>query len=165
MIVLKDYPNYSITKDGKVFSHKTNKFLSNRNNKKRGYNYVVLYANNKHKNILVHRLVAIAYLQNPLNKRCVNHINGIKTDNRVENLEWNTHSENSKHAYKNGLVKISNLCNQNKVKANSKLVVNLLNGIFYDSVKEASIISGINYNTLMGYLGKHKTNKSTFIYI
>ena len=165
MIVLKDYPNYSITKDGKVFSHKTNKFLSNRNNKNRGYNYVVLYTNNTHKNILVHRLVAIAYLQNPLNKRCVNHINGIKTDNRVENLEWNTHSENSKHAYKNGLVKISNLCNENKVKANSKLVVNLLNGIFYDSVKEASIISGINYNTLMGYLGKHKTNKSTFIYI
>ena len=165
MIVLKDYPNYSITKNGKVYSHKTNKFLSNRNNKKRGYNYVVLYTNNTYKNILVHRLVAIAYLENPLNKRCVNHINGIKTDNRVENLEWNTHSENSKHAYKNGLVKISNLCHQNKVKANSKLVVNLLNGIFYDSVKEASIISGINYNTLMGYLGKHKTNKSTFIYI
>jgi hypothetical protein len=165
MLVLKDYPNYSITKDGKVFSHKTNKFLSNRNNKKTGYNYVVLYTNNTHKNILVHRLVAIAYLQNPLNKRCVNHINGIKTDNRVENLEWNTHSENSKHAYNNGLSNMSYLCHKNKIKANNKLVINLLNGIFYESVKEASEISGINYNTLMGYLGKHKNNKSTFIYI
>lgn len=54
---------------------------------------------------LVHRLVAETWIPNPNNYRDVNHINGNKDDNRVENLEWVTHSENLRHAYRTGLIK------------------------------------------------------------
>lgn len=54
-------------------------------------------------NISLHRLIAKAFISNPKELPCVNHKNGIKTDNRIENLEWCTYSQNSRHAYKNGL--------------------------------------------------------------
>lgn len=60
-----------------------------------------------HKRFLVHRLVATAFIPNPDGKETVNHKNGIKDDNTVSNLEWNTRSENVKHSYLTGLKTVS----------------------------------------------------------
>lgn len=68
-----------------------------------GYYYVDLKRNQKSNKQRINRLVAIAFIDNPCNKLQVNHINGNKKDNRVENLEWCTQSENQKHAFRTGL--------------------------------------------------------------
>lgn len=62
-----------------------------------GYHYVALWVSNKMKRARVNRLVAMAFIPNPLSLPCVNHINEIRDDNRVENLEWCTYRQNTSH--------------------------------------------------------------------
>lgn len=80
---------------------------------KYGYSLVVLSVNCKAKAITTHRLVAMAFIDNPENKKEVNHINGIKTDNRVDNLEWATREENMSHAVNSGLINYDKLRGEN----------------------------------------------------
>lgn len=70
---------------------------------KGGYCYVEFCLNGVRKKHLVHRIEAIAFIDNPENKPQVNHKNGVKTDNNLGNLEWNTRSENQQHAIDTGL--------------------------------------------------------------
>ena len=73
-----------------------------------GYlNCSVRIGNRKNKILTVHREVAKAFISNPYNKCCVNHIDGNKLNNNVNNLEWVTHSENNFHSYRNELSKVS----------------------------------------------------------
>lgn len=71
------------------------------------YLKVTLSKSNKQRTFRVHILVARTFIPNPENKPEVNHMDGDKSNNRVDNLEWNTRSENELHAYKNGLAKPS----------------------------------------------------------
>ena len=93
--------NYCISKNGNVYSYYTNKILKQRNNKK-GYPSVYLTINGKGISKVVHRLVAKTFIPNPYNLPQVNHIDGDKTNNNVNNLEWCTNQENHNHKMKNG---------------------------------------------------------------
>lgn len=92
---LKDIPEYvgiyAASKDGHIWSYKNNRYLSQTTNPK-GYKTVHLITN-KDKKFFVHRLVALAWIENPLNKPTVDHINKNRADNRVENLRWASYSE------------------------------------------------------------------------
>ncbi len=72
-----------------------------------GYKITDIVFSGKQKTKTIHRLVALHFIENPLLKSDVNHIDGNKNNNCVENLEWNTKSENSKHAYRIGLQRVT----------------------------------------------------------
>ena len=106
---IKDYEGKDqISNLGNVKNSKNNNLLSIRNDCCWGYVFVTLNKNGKPKNYKVHRLVAKTFIPNPLNKAEVNHIDGNKLNNCVDNLEWVTRAENQKHAIKNGLVSFEN---------------------------------------------------------
>ena len=93
------FPNdYRISADGIVISLKHNKIkILKPILRSNGYVSVVLRQDNKSIPMYVHRLVAITFLKNKENKEVVNHKNGLKTDNNLDNLEWVTQSENLQH--------------------------------------------------------------------
>lgn len=133
-----------------------------------GYTHVILCSNDgtlKRTVSKTHRLVATAFIPNPENKPCVNHINGIKTDNMVENLEWCTYSENEKHAYENDLKPRIWLDKFGKNHSKSKEINMLdLSGNVLETFwgqYEASRITGIGKYIIWQCLSNNRDNDGT----
>lgn len=101
------FENYLISKEGIVFNLSTNRIKKIQYNS-RSYPYVKLFNKSKSRNISIHRLLAIIYIDNPYNKPEVNHKDGNKHNFSLNNLEWVTKRENSLHALSTGLSKVDN---------------------------------------------------------
>ena len=149
---IKGFENYSITKNGDIYNYKLQRFIKHSKQSK-GYLSVSLYKDKNDYQKLLHRLIAEAFIPNPKNLPQVNHINGIKTDNRIENLEWCTAKQNTRHAWDNGL-RTSKGAIFNYL--NSKIVLNLNTGVYYESMAEISKLYNINYQTLVKRIRKGK---------
>lgn len=145
---IKNDPLYQVSNDGKIksfLSHDNGRILKQRNDKD-GYKMVWTRFNSA---LRVHRAVAEAFIPNPENKPVVNHINGIKDDNRVENLEWATHQENTRHSYENRL-QISNKNYNIIVKEKQKIIS------IFTRLEDLSKHCGINRNTLKQLIDKEE---------
>lgn len=95
---ISDFPNYKVSNLGRILNIKRNRIL-NLSPNNHGYIQVFLYKNGKGYAKSVHRLVATEFIENIDNKPEIDHINTIKTDNRVENLRWVTRKENQNNPY------------------------------------------------------------------
>lgn len=116
------------------------------------YYMVKLSKNNKKRMKSIHRLVAEAFIPNPENKQQINHINGNKYDNRVENLEWVTPNENMIHAYKSGLEKPTKTSAVNQYDIDGNFIQH------WNTIKEAKIYLKNNSLHITDVcLGKRKT--------
>ena len=123
---------------------------------KKGYLRLGLTLNDIKNNHQIHRLVAINFIDNPENKEQVNHKNGIKTDNRIENLEWVTNLENTQHAFKLGL----KYRHKNSGRP-SKKVIDEQTGEIFESIN--SLIKRLGYRgNLQKWLNGKAKNKSSF---
>lgn len=145
---IEGYEKYFISNTGEV---KSSKYKEERILKKqistKGYYYISLSKNGIVKKQHIHRLVAKTFIPNPDNKICVNHKDGNKLNNFIDNLEWNTYSENNQHAYDNGL------------KTDNRKVIISKNGITlsFNSVSKAAKHIGVQ-STAISRVAKGKRN-------
>lgn len=158
--IWKDIPNYEglykISNLGDIMSIRRKRLIKS-DKRKDGYIQVHLTKNKKMKNFLLHRLVAITFIENPNNYEFINHIDGNKENNSLNNLEWCDRSYNILHAYNNELIK-----KRKKVEQYDKNN-NLLN--IYTSIMEASKKTNIDRAHISACCKGKKKYKSAGGYI
>lgn len=149
-----EYYGYRVYSNGMIFSTKMKRFLKESTNGV--YKKYCLRINGKSFNVNTHRILAELYIFNQNNKEQVNHIDGNKHNNLLENLEWVTRSENAKHSFKSGLQKATRP---------TKRVIGL-DGTIYESAKEAANKLGYNHKVLCNMLNpkNYHKNKTTLRY-
>lgn len=139
-IPIKGFENlYGIDENGNIFGYKRNRVVKQKLNRF-GYCTIKLCKENKLYYFMVHRLVAQTFIPNPNDLPQVNHKDGNKQNNNVDNLEWCTQSYNMKHAYKMGLEK-RNGKNVYQYDLNGNLIE------VYDTIKDANLSLGLSKKT------------------
>ena len=161
---IEGYEGYKVSNLGRIKSLNYNhtgkeKILKLRLNSD-GYYYVFLCKNGEMKNFKVHRLVALSFIPNPENKECIDHINGIKVDNRVENLRWCTQKENMNYPLAKKNISQSQINNPKKSKTVLQLDINTRKIINeFPSAMEACRQTGISFQNISACCnGKLKTS-------
>lgn len=164
------FPNeYLVSSEGQIKSIRSDKILKPSTDKD-GYLYYVLCVKGNRKTIKAHRLVAKAFIENPLNKPAIDHINGIKTDNRVENLRWVTNKENTNNPITlervvSSCMKRIDILKQKSIDRNygRRRTIVLRNGVIvgeYLSQKDASEHTGVSKGKISSCLnGRIKSCK------
>ena len=157
---IPEHENYQASSNGRIRNKKGKILKFGKNNK--GY-YICALDN---KSYLVHRLIAKTYVPNLNDYKIVNHINGIKIDNRIENLEWTTQKDNVQKAWKQKLcenvresaykTKRKTIIKTSKPVAQMHINETIINA--FPSIREAERFTGINNGNIISCCkGKHKT--------
>ena len=159
---IKDFEDYLIGDNGEVYSKKSNSLLKPRHTKDGYVYYRLCKPGGIQKDFRVHRLVALAYVENPNNLETVNHIDGDKTNNHYSNLEWMNRSDQLQHAYDLGLKKPMRGLNHSVAKATVEQVLYIRErydnhkGSLYGFFAKLSRETGLS-QTLVTRIARRKT--------
>jgi len=143
------FTDYSISDHGRIYNRITGNYRNPSINKD-GYYTISIRKGGKKRTILIHRIVAKAFVENPHNKPCVNHKDGNKLNNHASNLEWCTIAENNRHAHKNGLMNIVKGEQSGTAKLTEDIVLEMRRLYLVEDITQKQIadVFGVNHCTV-----------------